>query len=73
MIVHLCNSWSYRLALDVSVMVNTVSDDLVGVHGTVVQNHPHDAAHRAGNHQDTFNTLSVLHIPSLVNAHQEFL
>lgn len=67
----LWSNWSYKLAFDVSVIVNTVSELLVGVPGTAVQNH--DAAPQAGNHQTTFNTLSVLQIASLVNSQEESL
>ncbi len=58
-----------------SVIVNTVSEVLVGVQGTVVQNQPphQEAAHRLGVVPSVVNTCQFVQIGSLVNNHQEFL
>lgn len=55
--------------------MNTVSDVLVGVQGTVVQNQPphQEAAHRLGVVPSVVRTCQVVHTGNLVNNHQAFL
>jgi len=72
--VPLCRSWLNRLALAVSVTVNTVSLVLVGVPATTVQKPPHPAAAaQDGTPLATVSTCEAVPIGSLVNNHQAFL